>query len=124
MREHYAIEVGVVTVSELVEILQSLPEKCKNWPVYCCGTDAFLCVNEKERNIVIDMEDASGRIKYHVDGAAYEGANEYDVVAGSNTFTVRLTAGEGGYNCLELGGLGNFKLTFTGISLKEVEASA
>lgn len=57
MREHYAIDVGVVTVSELVEILQSLPEKCKNWPVYCCGTDAFLCVNEKERNIVIDMED-------------------------------------------------------------------
>jgi hypothetical protein len=66
---------------------------------------------------------ASGRIKYHVDGAAYEGANEYDVVAGSNTFTVRLTAGEGGYNCLELGGLGNFKLTFTGISVREVEVS-
>lgn len=67
---------------------------------------------------------ASGRIKYHVDGAAYEGANEYDVAAGSNTFTVRLTAGEGGYNCLELGGLGAFKLTFTGISLKEVEQHA
>ena len=64
---------------------------------------------------------ASGRIKYHVDGAAYEGTNEYDVVAGSNTFTVRLTAGEGGYNCLELGGLGAFKLTFTGISSKEIE---
>ena len=64
---------------------------------------------------------ASGRIKYHVDGAAYEGTNEYDVVAGSNTFTVRLTAGEGSYNCLELGGLGVFKLTFTGISSKEIE---
>ena len=67
---------------------------------------------------------ASGRIKYHVDGAVYEGANEYDVTAGGNAFTVRLTAGEGGYNCLELGGLGAFKLTLTGISVKEVEISA
>ena len=64
---------------------------------------------------------ASGRIKYHVDGAAFIGSNEYDVTSGSNTFTVRLTAGEGSYNCLELGGLGAFKLTFTGISVKEVE---
>ena len=64
---------------------------------------------------------ASGRIKYHVDGAVFAGANEYDVTAGANTFTVRLTAGEGSYNCLELGGLGNFELIFTGISLKEVE---
>lgn len=57
MRENYAIEVGVATVCELIEILQSLPEKCRNWPVYCCGTDTFICINEEEHNIVIDMED-------------------------------------------------------------------
>lgn len=56
-RDNYSIEVGVVTVSELVEILQSLPKRYGNWPIYCCGTDAYLCVNEEERNIVIDMED-------------------------------------------------------------------
>ena len=65
--------------------------------------------------------DASGRIKYHVD-AAYDFVNqEYDVVAGANTFTIRFTAGaDYAYNCLELGGLGAFKLTFTGISVQEV----
>lgn len=57
MRENYTIEVGVVTVCELIEILQSLPPKCRNWPIYCCGTDAFLCVSEEEHHIVIDMED-------------------------------------------------------------------
>ena len=57
MRENYAIEVGIATVCELIEILQSLPERCRNWPVCCCGTDTFLCVNEEEHNIVIDMED-------------------------------------------------------------------
>lgn len=57
MRENCTIEVGVATVSELIEILQSLPERCRNWPVYCCGTDIFLCVNEEEHHIVIDVED-------------------------------------------------------------------
>ena len=57
MSENYAIEVGVVTVCELIETLQSLPERCRNWSAYCCGTDVFLCVNEEEHNIVIDMED-------------------------------------------------------------------
>ena len=43
---------------------------------------------------------------------------------GENTFTIRFTAGTENYSCLELGGLGNFKLTFTEISLKELEPAA
>jgi len=64
---------------------------------------------------------AAGTIKYHVGTAAFHDSQEYNVVAGSNTFKVRFTAGTDNYSCLELGGLGAFKLTFTGISLKEVE---
>ena len=64
---------------------------------------------------------ASGRIKYNVNGASFLSSNEYDVTSGSNTLTVRFTAGAENYSCLELGGLGNFQMTFTGISLKEVE---
>ncbi|MEE1328449.1 MAG: hypothetical protein UHS47_07885, partial [Oscillospiraceae bacterium] len=63
---------------------------------------------------------AAGRIKYHVGGANFLTGQEYDVVAGANTFTVRFTAGSDNYSCLELGGLGNFTLTFTGVSFKEV----
>ena len=63
----------------------------------------------------------SGTIKYNVNAATYLNSNEYSVAAGSNTFTVRFTAGSENYSCLELGGLGNFKLTFTSISVKEVE---
>ena len=66
---------------------------------------------------------ASGRIKYSVNGATYLSENEYDVKSGSNTLTVRFVAGAEKYSCLELGGLGAFKLTFTGISVKEVEDS-
>ena len=62
----------------------------------------------------------TGTIKYNVDGATYLGSNEYNVLAGENTFTVRFTAGAETYNCLELGGLGEFRLTFTNISLAEV----
>jgi hypothetical protein len=65
----------------------------------------------------------SGTIKYSVNGATYLNGNEYSVVAGSNTFTVRFTAGAENYSCLELGGLGNFVLTFTGISVQEVVVS-
>ena len=64
---------------------------------------------------------AAGRIKYHVGGASFLTAQEYDVVVGANTFTVRFTAGSDNYSCLELGGLGNFTLTFTGVSLKVAE---
>lgn len=66
----------------------------------------------------------SGTIKYNVNGAAYLNSNEYNVVVGSNTFTIRFTAGTEGYSCLELGGLGSFKLTFTGISVNEVKMPA
>ena len=57
MRTNDAIEVGVVTVSELIEILQSLPKRYRDWPICCCGTDMFVCVNEEQQVIVIDMED-------------------------------------------------------------------
>ena len=57
MRENYTIELGVVTVTELIEILQSLPKRCMNWLVYCCGTDMFICVNEEKCHVIIDMED-------------------------------------------------------------------
>ena len=63
---------------------------------------------------------AAGRIKYHVGGASFLTGQEYDVVVSANTFTVRFTAGSDNYSCLELGGLGNFTLTFTGVSFKEV----
>jgi hypothetical protein len=62
----------------------------------------------------------SGTIKYHVGGAAFLDSQEYNVVAGSNTFKVRFTAGADSYSCLELGGLGAFKLTFTGMIVQEV----
>ena len=63
---------------------------------------------------------AAGRIKFVNDDAFYYGGNEYDVVAGENTFTVQFKYGGKPYSCLELGGLGNFTLTFTGVSFKEV----
>lgn len=62
---------------------------------------------------------ATGTIKYVVDGATYLTSNEYNVVNGENTFTIRFTAGADTYNCLELGGLGAFTLTFTEISVTE-----
>ncbi len=62
----------------------------------------------------------TGRIKCSVNGAAFATSQEYDVQSGENVFTVRFTAGADTYGCLELGGLGNFQLTFTGIALREV----
>lgn len=62
----------------------------------------------------------TGTIKYVVDGASYLTSNEYTVVEGENTFAVRFTAGGDNYNCLELGGLGQFELVFTEISVVEV----
>ena len=63
----------------------------------------------------------SGTIKYHVGAAVFLDSQEYNVAAGFNTFKVRFTAGNDSYSCLELGGLGAFQLTFTGISVMEVE---
>ncbi len=62
----------------------------------------------------------AGTIKYSVNSAAFLTAQEYNVVAGANTFTVRFTAGAENYSCLELGGLGAFQLTLTSIALQEV----
>ena len=61
----------------------------------------------------------SGTIKYHVGDAAFLDSNEFQVQPGENTFTVRFTAGADDYNCLELGGLGQFELIFTEISVAE-----
>jgi hypothetical protein len=66
---------------------------------------------------------ATGTIKYVVDGATYLTSNEYNVVEGANTFTVRFTAGADTYNCLELGGLGQFELTFSEISVVDESAA-
>ena len=52
--------------------------------------------------------------------AAFLDSQEFNVVPGANTFKVRFTAGAENYSCLELGGLGAFTLTFTGLSLQEV----
>lgn len=64
--------------------------------------------------------DVSGTIKYHVGAATFLDSQEYNVTAGCNTFTVRFTAGAENYSCLELGGLGAFRLTFTGLGIQEV----
>ena len=63
---------------------------------------------------------ATGPIKYHAGDAAFLTSNEYNVQNGENTFVVRFTAGGDNYNCLELGGLGQFELVFTEISVVEV----
>ena len=65
--------------------------------------------------------DAAGRIKFVNDDAVYYGANEYDVVVGENTFTVQFKYGGKPYSCLELGGLGQFKLVLTDYTIKEIE---
>lgn len=58
MGKNYSIDVGFLTVSELIALLQSISEKCDDWPVYCCGSgEFFLCVNEQEECVVIDEED-------------------------------------------------------------------
>lgn len=64
----------------------------------------------------------AGPIKYHAGDATFLTSNEFAVQAGENTFTVRFTAGGDNYNCLELGGLGQFELTFTEISVEEVKS--
>jgi len=66
--------------------------------------------------------DATGRIKFVNDDAAYYGSNEHDVVVGKNTFSIKFKFGGKPYSCLELGGLGQFKLVFTNYSLKKIEA--
>ena len=32
-------------------------KRYRDWPIYCCGTDTFICGNEEEQLIVIDMKD-------------------------------------------------------------------
>jgi hypothetical protein len=64
---------------------------------------------------------AEGDIKFGGDNMTCHSADVYHVVVGENTFTVTFTvSASNAYNCLEMGGLGAFEVTFTGISLEEV----
>ena len=58
MEKNHSYELGVLSVAELIDFLQSLPDQYRNWPIYFCGSDEFfLCGNEEDRYIVADMED-------------------------------------------------------------------
>ena len=58
MKKNYALDLGILTVSEMIEMLQSLSPKYLDWPIYCCGSDeCYLCISENEECIIIDMED-------------------------------------------------------------------
>ena len=63
---------------------------------------------------------AEGDIKFGGDNMTCQTPDVYHVAAGENTFSVTFTvSAANAYNCLELGGLGNFRLEFTSITLKE-----
>ena len=67
--------------------------------------------------------DAEGDIKFGTnEKVACHTADIYHVTAGDNQYKVTFTAQDGAYTCLELGGLGPFRLEFTGITLTETEA--
>lgn len=58
MKKNHSLDVGILTVTEMVELLQSLQGKYGDWPIYCCGSDeCSLCINEEEQYIILDMED-------------------------------------------------------------------
>lgn len=58
MKRNYSHDLGIMTVSEMVDFLKSLQETYGDWPIYCCGSDeCYLCINEDEQYIVLDMED-------------------------------------------------------------------
>lgn len=64
---------------------------------------------------------AEGDIKFSGDNMSCATSDVYHVVAGENTFTVTFTvSADNAYNCLEMGGLGQFQLVFSGISLQEI----
>ena len=65
--------------------------------------------------------DAEGDIKFGGDNMSCATSDVYHVVVGENTFTVTFTvSADNAYNCLEMGGLGQFQLVFSGISLQEI----
>lgn len=58
MKENYSLELGIPTVSELIETLQSLQNRHGDWPVYLCGSDEFfVCMDVQNEYVVFDMED-------------------------------------------------------------------
>lgn len=58
MKKNKSIEIGVLSVKEAIELLQSLPDKYSDWLIYCCGSDeAYLNINEVEGYIVFDEEE-------------------------------------------------------------------
>ena len=57
MKKNHSYDAGIMTVSEMIEFLQSLSKRYGDWPIYCCGSDeCYLCINEDERYIVYDEE--------------------------------------------------------------------
>ncbi len=57
MEKNHSYDVGIMTVSEMIDFLQSLPKRYGDWPIYCCGSDeCYLCINEDEQYIVLDEE--------------------------------------------------------------------
>lgn len=58
MKKNHSYDVGVMTVSEMITFLQSLPKRYGDWPICCCGSDeCFLCFDEQEQCIIMDMEE-------------------------------------------------------------------
>lgn len=58
MSENYSVELGISTVSEWIEVLQSVLEEHGDWPIYMNGSDeCFFCINVEEKHIIMDMED-------------------------------------------------------------------
>ena len=58
MRKNHSHDTGIMTVSKMVEFLQSLSKRYSDWPICCCGSDTFyLCVDEENRCIIVDEED-------------------------------------------------------------------
>ena len=64
----------------------------------------------------------AGSVRFASPDAVFYDTDTYEIVSGENEIVVRFAAGQAGKIAasLELGGLGNFKLTFTGVSFKEV----
>lgn len=57
-RKNRSVEIGILTVNEAIEMLQLLPDRYGDWPIYCCGSDeAYLNINEAEECIIVDDEE-------------------------------------------------------------------
>lgn len=58
MKRNCSHDLGIMTVSELIDFLELLQGTYGDWPIYCCGSDeCYLSINEEEQYIIIDTED-------------------------------------------------------------------